>query len=325
MTGKALLPFFGSKVGIGSEEGGRLRFLHVTGTPPAGTLCEWIEQDTSRTPVIVLHPGTMSNDVRLSLMTLMRQRDVQPAVILDDAVLAYLGELAQSRYELFMGVALQFCSGNPYWPPSGDCPIEMFYGRSAQLKELQDREGTCLVYGGRQLGKSALLRTVEREFNKGHDQIALYVDLKHPVDGSGRAEVVWNELVTALTKAGIIKPMRSVPRTPPRWSPRRSTTGSTPTRPGGSWSCSTRPTPTSTQMPRPPSSPRTRLKNPMDERARRFKVVWTGLHQVQRFATVSNHPIAHLGAPAVIGFLRARPGPAPHRAPLRRPRPSFYL
>ncbi len=44
----------------------------------------------------------------------------------------------------------------------GKVPPEVFYGRRDAIRELQRRDGSCLVYGGRQMGKSALLRYVQR-------------------------------------------------------------------------------------------------------------------------------------------------------------------
>lgn len=302
LTGKALLPFFGS------TSAGRLRCVWVIGSPAPETLCEWIEQDSADHPVMVLHPGTMLPETRLAVTRIMRQRNTQPAIVVDDAVLVWLGSQGQFRFEPLMGATLPFSAGNPYLPPSGDCPVEMFYGRSTQVAAVQARDGTCLVYGGRQLGKSALLRTAQREFNRVPSHVAIYVDLKAPVEATHKADAVWAELVSKLTQAGIMQPTRSVPK-----DPAAAVTAAV-----NDWldahemgrilvlldetdqyfdlDAQTNFVTTS------------RLKDLMDAKGRRFKVVWTGLHQVRRFATVSNHPIAHLGVPAVIGYLE--PGPA---------------
>jgi hypothetical protein len=46
-----------------------------------------------------------------------------------------------------------------------------------------------------------------------------------------------------------------------------------------------------------------RLKGLMDDTDRRFKVVFAGLHNVQRAARDPNTPVAHLGTPVCIGPL----------------------
>ena len=302
VTGKALLPFFGS------QSMGRLRCLWVTGSPAAETLTEWIEQDLARVPVVVFHTGTMTAESRLAFTRTMRKREGRPVVVVDDAVVGWLASLGQFRFEPLMQATLPFSAGNPYLPPSGDCPVELFYGRAAHVAAVQAAAGTCLVYGGRQLGKSALLRTAQREFNRVANQVAVYIDLKAPIESSRNPEAVWAELATKLIDARVMEQPRGVLRDPAGrvisavtdWldedetrrllvlldeadlyfdldAQRNFVTTS-------------------------------RLKDLMDTRGRRFKVVWAGLHQVGRFATVSNHPIAHLGAPAVIGPLE--PGPA---------------
>ena len=46
-----------------------------------------------------------------------------------------------------------------------------------------------------------------------------------------------------------------------------------------------------------------RLKGLMDRTERRFKVVFAGLHNVQRTTKLANHPLAHFGEPICIGPL----------------------
>src|SRR4029077_8539504 len=46
-----------------------------------------------------------------------------------------------------------------------------------------------------------------------------------------------------------------------------------------------------------------RLKELMDRTERRFKPVLAGLHQVQRFQSIPNQPLAHLGQPIAVGPL----------------------
>lgn len=50
-----------------------------------------------------------------------------------------------------------------------------------------------------------------------------------------------------------------------------------------------------------------RLKELMESTERRFKVVFAGLHQVARFSSYPNQPLAHLGRPLAIGPLSPQP------------------
>ena len=68
------------------------------------------------------------------------------------------------RFDTFAHLALPFTSDNPYTPfNAGRVPREMFYGRKAELAQILDPDGPTFVFGGRQLGKSALLRHTQRE------------------------------------------------------------------------------------------------------------------------------------------------------------------
>jgi hypothetical protein len=46
-----------------------------------------------------------------------------------------------------------------------------------------------------------------------------------------------------------------------------------------------------------------RLRDLMNETDRRFKAIFTGLHNVQRFQRIPNQPLAHFGSPLRIGPL----------------------
>jgi len=48
------------------------------------------------------------------------------------------------------------------------------------------------------------------------------------------------------------------------------------------------------------------IKELMESSDRRFKVVFAGLHNVRRFSSIPNQPLAHLGTPVVVGPLHPR-------------------
>ncbi len=62
-----------------------------------------------------------------------------------------------------------------------------------------------------------------------------------------------------------------------------------------------------------------RLKGLMDRTNRRFKVVFAGLHNVQRTTKLENHPLAHLGEPICIGPLLNNGEMREARALIERP------
>ena len=69
-------------------------------------------------------------------------------------------------------------------------PPELFTGREAELTQIESPEGANLVYGGRQLGKSALLKMARHNIDK---------------NGNGDRAVWWKNSKTAVQQ----KPSRS--------------------------------------------------------------------------------------------------------------------
>src|SRR5262249_9575947 len=78
-----------------------------------------------------------------------------------------------------------------------------------------DRFGTNLVYGGRQLGKTALLRDVERHYDDpSKGSIVKWIDLRSEGIGVSRPiDEIWGVLSSTLLRAGILKTAAINPET----------------------------------------------------------------------------------------------------------------
>lgn len=102
--------------------------------------------------------------------------------------------------------ALPYSSANPYVPfATGSVPPEMYFGRENEIASLEDLYGPSIVYGGRQLGKSALLRQVQRKFhNPDRGQFAIYEDIRligDPMSEKDYRVQIAERLFTGLRKA----------------------------------------------------------------------------------------------------------------------------
>ena len=103
--------------------------------------------------------------------------------IVDEVSLAYLARCEGDRFRPFLEVSLPFTAANPYNPETAGwgsrVAPEMFYGRDQLEREIVSRGGTSLIFGGRQLGKTALLRHVEERFSDPDlRRFAWFIDLK---------------------------------------------------------------------------------------------------------------------------------------------------
>src|SRR5262249_41934349 len=83
-------------------------------------------------------------------------------------------------------------------------PPEMFYGRIEQRSQIISRRGGSLVFGGRRLGKSSLLRDVERKDHRPNEDVFVKcVDIHDIGQTEGYAHRLWHRLASELRVAGI--------------------------------------------------------------------------------------------------------------------------
>jgi hypothetical protein len=290
---------------FGSAADGRYRVLCVWGRPSEQDLIGQVGET---------HPGA-SLVFYFGRMTVQRRRDLarlrfehrRTFLVLDDILLAYLCGERGSRLPVLFACGLPFTYADLYPIAPSLVPPEMFYGRRRERDEVLNPFGSCFIYGGRQLGKTALLRDAEQTFNRTPGHAAIWLDLKDARVGIDRD--LWPFLAEALKGRGLVP--ASVPSNigpdkllghieewleehPTRrllllldeadvFLKKDSDGGEAGT--AGAYGRVTK------------------LKGLMDRSKRRFKIVFAGLHNVQRTTRLANHPLAHYGEPICIGPL----------------------
>lgn len=102
--------------------------------------------------------------------------------VIDRVVIGYLAEhYAETKINrMTLSITMPYTFYQPYIPNAANAmPPEMFMGRKEALDKIVNPQGENIVYGGRQLGKSALLRMAEYTVNRmGDGSRALMVDVK---------------------------------------------------------------------------------------------------------------------------------------------------
>ncbi len=297
-------PFFGS------QAMGHYRILCVWGEPGEEELINKVGGATNRQKAtIVFHFGYLSKERRRNLAALCRENK-QSFLVVDDALAAFLSAEA-SRLPSFFRCTLPFTYVEPYVTTSSFVPPEMFFGRRKELESIMGSGGS-FVYGGRQLGKTVLLREVERRFHRpDEEQFVYWLDLKDKGLGQNhQPEEIWRTLEPRFKQAGI------VPVKFPEPNPNIRGRVAAFVQIIEQW------------LDAKPERRRilllldeadsfleqdgchgfpesTRLKALMERTNQRFKVVFAGLHNVLRTTNQANHPLAHLGNPINVGpFLR---------------------
>ena len=114
-----------------------------------------------------------------------------PMVIIDRALALYLTTIPQAeRWKAVLQCTLPFLVANPYFESSAvEIPPEMFIGRTRELDLIRRSDGANLIYGGRQLGKTALLKRARvLEHHPSEGNWAVYEDIKNKngIDAAAR-------------------------------------------------------------------------------------------------------------------------------------------
>ncbi|MFJ2816834.1 hypothetical protein [Streptomyces sp. NPDC087294] len=307
INGRAKAPAFGSQL---REQGGSLRVLMVWGRPPAKVVMSLAERDTSGASLLVVYFGTLSREARVELA--VGSARLQPLLVVDDAALAYLAARGNRQVSTATQTLLPFSGVNPYIREKrGRIGGEMFYGRDAERKSILDPRGTQVIFGGRGLGKSALLSDAGERFAEQRPgyHLSVYVNLDQENIGKGSSlgpEMLWSVLDRELigsqllgqppsrrSKQEISERVRAAIRVWLDGDSRRRLLILLD-------ECDQ-----FFEADAPRFDQTKKLKGLGSDTKDRAKVVFAGLHSVQRFAKLaSNGPFGHLAqTPKVIGPL----------------------
>lgn len=275
----------------GSDAAGTYTVICHTATTSLGAESSGIR------PAIHFVQGIVSEAKRRELAISARRNRLQ-YVVLDDLLLAYLASISGDRLAAFFSCALPFTGIQPYTAQSSYVAPEMFYGRAREIDAIIDPGGACLLYGGRQLGKTALLRRVVAIHHNPEDGRGVWwLDLKNELQSDGNALLA--RILSELRNLGAISNKRS-------WNTRMEDDLL-------SWFAAEPSRQILFLLDEADDFLTTegesgflfigKLKSLIDRSQRRFKVVFAGLHNVARFTKTPNHPLAHLGRPLNIGPL----------------------
>lgn len=103
--------------------------------------------------------------------------------VIDRVVISYIAHhyVETEVNRMLMSITIPFTYYQPYIASAANTmPPEMFIGRNDALQRIISPKGESIVYGGRQLGKSALLRMAQATVDHGeHGERAVMIDIKN--------------------------------------------------------------------------------------------------------------------------------------------------
>lgn len=249
-------------------------------------------------PVIAFAPEWLTPKARREFLRRARTRPAASYALLDDPAAAALAATAGRSLRSFFSIAVPFGAARPYADKAAATSVEMFFGRQGEYDRLVDPQGSCLVYGGRQLGKTALLRQIKLRMANNPNVAVIYLDIKR-VGSSEVASSVWDEISRQMKPLGIPGP--DVPSRPKVIDAIKAWLRHQPQRrllvlldEADAFLEAEIEADFKEIM---------AMKGLMEDTERRAKFVFAGLHNVQRFVRTPNSPMLHLGAPVNIGPL----------------------
>lgn len=264
------------------------------------------QDGAGRPPNVVLFFGILDADARHSLARDLRTEEHHPTIVLDESLVVFLAACPTDRLAAFFDCVSPFTGSQPYEPDAAELPPEMFFGRAEARRAILAMSGdiTHFVYGGRRLGKTALLSDITREYRERRSEEPRELVLHINLAGSGigenlPTEDLWPLFAKRLAEYRVVgsrtRVAESVGKGIKRWLDRvqgrrilllvdeaDAFLGA---------ECS----------PQQGYRVLEQVKRLMEETQRRFKVVFAGLHNVQRAGRDPNTPFAHLGEPIRIG------------------------
>lgn len=172
------VPAFGS---LGETDGFRIVFIF--GAYDAERLVEIFHNIGDEKHTLIILDYALKESARRRLALLVKGKaNCKIFAVLDRVVLKYLYDnySEQTITKQLLHIIMPFAYYQPYVADSSKpMPSELFIGRKEELKKIKDVNGVNIVYGGRQLGKSALLMKAKKDIDKNESgDRAVYIDIK---------------------------------------------------------------------------------------------------------------------------------------------------
>ncbi len=158
-------------------------------------------------PVVILLDYFLSLPERRAIAATMKQEgaSTRTMVLIDRIMAVFLAGIPKDeRIKAMLQCTLPFSWLNPYHKSSASViPPEMFMGRREELRSILEPSGTHIIYGGRQLGKTALLqRARARVDNSASGNWALYLSIKEKSEAQVLPNIYDELVLTGFLDAG---------------------------------------------------------------------------------------------------------------------------
>jgi hypothetical protein len=136
-----------------------LQLVHFAGNKKADQIYSTLRDNGIAGTAFVMMDGFFTIPERRMLAERFRKAGGQTVLVLDQILSLYLAtQYDTERMRTFLACSLPYTNSQPFASDGSVVTDEMFIGRRTELQEICSPSGTSIVYGGRQLGKTALLK-----------------------------------------------------------------------------------------------------------------------------------------------------------------------
>lgn len=194
------IPAFGS---LAETDG--FRVVYIFGSYDADGLVEIFQAIGEEQHTLVVLDAALKENERRKLARLVKVKaNGKIFAVLDRVVIKYLIDKCLDQTinininKQMLSIIMPYAYYQPYVAESSKAmPAEIFIGRKEELHKIKDPNGINIVYGGRQLGKSALLLKAKNDIDRNESgDRAVYVDIKG-LDYAAAAKKISEELEMA--------------------------------------------------------------------------------------------------------------------------------
>lgn len=242
-------------------------------------------------PTFLIITGWLGVERRKELAKRLRDRNAT-VLLCDEALVAFIASRKEDRLSVLFDCGLPFGRIEPYHTAAGDLPPEMFFGREQEISKIvRPSADGVLVYGGRQLGKTALLTQVQALYHKSRSDFIVTFEIIRNLGKSIKTKEIWGIIAQSLKKGRVAdfnsNSYEDIASGIKSWLSDH---------PHGRILClfdeADKFLAYEAKNDFPNLGP---IKTLMEDTNRRFKAVFVGLHNAQRMFKSSNSPLAHFG------------------------------
>lgn len=151
--------------------------------------------------VLIDYPVSLASRRQIAEDFHSRKTRLSSFIIIDQVLALYLALRPETeRLSVLLKCSLPFTYYQPFVRDGGPTADEMFFGRERELREIVNKDGASVVYGGRQLGKTALLERAESLCNlPERREYAVYVSIQNCGSEQLTAEKISNDIARKTT------------------------------------------------------------------------------------------------------------------------------